>query len=182
MSNGVSQGTRLGYVAATATRERTWVLMRALLVALMTPICTAARPVDTPPAIYDRDPQHPFNRLYTAVAVRTEGGTLYGADNSEPYGERVDDPAKLIALLDEFLQQHGEEQASGDLQRALLLNDLWAAFDLTVSADVGPDGAPIRRRLARVIRRLRLRSSQIAGLPDNYLEAVRSARFARDFD
>jgi hypothetical protein len=156
--------------------------MRALLVALMTPICTAARPVDTPPAIYDRDPQHPFNRLYTAVAVRTEGGTLYGADNSEPYGERVDDPAKLIALLDEFLQQHGEEHASGDLQRALLLNDLWAAFDLTVSADVGPDGAPIRRRLARVIRRLRLRSSQIAGLPDNYLEAVRSARFARDFD
>ena len=156
--------------------------MRPLVVVSLAVICIAARPVDTPPAIYDRDPQHLFNRLYTALAVRTEGGTLYGADNSEPYDERVDDPGKLIDVLDEFLEQHGEERASGDLQRALLLNDLWAAFDLTVGADVGPDGAPLRRRLARVIRRLGLRSSQIAGLPDNYLEAVRSARFARDFE
>jgi hypothetical protein len=186
MSNGAAQATRLWYVAAAGTREitvsRRWVLRRALSVVSLALICIAARPVGTPPAIYDRDPQHLFNRLYTAIAVRTEGGTPYGADNSEPFGEKFDDPAKLIAVLDEFLEQHGEERASGDLQRALLLNDLWAAFDLTASADVGPDGAPLRRRLARVIRRLRLRSSQITGLPDNYLEAVRSARFARDFD
>jgi hypothetical protein len=144
--------------------------------------CIAARPVDAPMAIYDRDPQHLWNRLYTAIAVRTERGTPYGADNAEPYGERVDDSAKLIALLDEFLQERGEERASGDLQRALLLNDLWAAFDLMASADVGPDGAQIRRRLARAVARLRLQRSRIAGLPDNYAEAVESAKFARDFD
>lgn len=30
------------------------------------------------PIIYDPDPQHIFNRLYAAIAIRTEGGERFG--------------------------------------------------------------------------------------------------------
>src|ERR1700687_698027 len=68
------------------------------------------------------DPEHLWNRLYRAIAVRTEGGVDYGIDNSEPYYDGFDNPEKLIAILDEFLQKHGEDRAPSDLTRALLLN------------------------------------------------------------
>ena len=91
-------------------------------------------------------------------------------------------PQKLITLLDEFLHKHGEDRAPGALRRALLLNDVWAAFDLSNSTVVGAEGASLRRRLARVIGRLRMQTPQISSLPDNYAQAVASTAFATDFD
>jgi hypothetical protein len=118
---------------------------------VMVLICGAVRAASAPVAIYDRDPEHLWNRLYQAIAMRTEGETRYGVDNAEPFREPFDDPKKLLALLDEFLGQHGEKRASGDLSQALLLSDVWAAFDLAASGAAGPDGPPIQRRLAGVI-------------------------------
>jgi hypothetical protein len=132
--------------------------------------------------IYDRDSEHLWNRLYREIAVRTEGAVDYGEDNAEPYYDAFDDPKKLAATLDEFLEKHGEDRARGDLRRALLQNDVWVAFDLATSPEAGASGVLLRRRLARVIERLRLKSSQISGLPDNYAQAVASAAFAPDFD
>jgi hypothetical protein len=157
--------------------------MRALWFATtLAIICVAARSAQVPLPIYDRDPRHLWNRLYRAIAVRTEGAVDYGEDNGEPYHDAFDDPKRLAAILDEFLDKHGEGRASGDLRRALLQNDVWAAFDLATSPEVGASGVLLRRRLARVIEQLRLKSSQISGLPDNYAQAVKSAAFATDFD
>ena len=157
--------------------------MRALWFATtLAMICMSARSEQTPLAIYDRDPEHLWNRLYRAIAVRTAGAVDYGLDNAEPYRDAFDNPNRLAAILDEFLDKHGEDRAHGDLKRALLQNDVWAAFDLATSPEVGASGVLLRRRLARVIERLRLSSSQISGLPDNYAQAVATADFATDFD
>jgi hypothetical protein len=103
-------------------------------------------------------------------------------DNSEPHHDSFDDPKNLTAILDEFLTRHGEDRAPGALRRALPLNDVWAAFDLATGPEAGADGTSLRRRLARVIGRLHMQSSQIADLPDNYAQAVKSGAFAADFD
>jgi hypothetical protein len=155
--------------------------MRTLWLALLLAIiCVSARSQHAPLSIYDRDPEHLWNRLYRALAVRTEGAVDYGVDNAEPYYDAFDDPKKLAALLDEFLDKQG--RANGDLRQALLQNDVWSAFDFATSPEVGASGVLLRRRLARVIERLHLRTSQISGLPDNYAQAVKSAAFATDFD
>jgi len=154
-------------------------LWSAIVLAL---ICASATAAESQFAIYDRDPAHLWNRLYRAIAVRTEAGVDYGIDNSEPYHDGFDDPKTLTAVLDEFLKRHGEDRAPGALRRALLQNDVWAAFDLATGPETGKDGASLRRRLARVIGRLRMQSSQIAQLPDNYAQAVKSGAFAADFD
>jgi hypothetical protein len=150
--------------------------------AMVTLICAAAQAAEPSSAIYDRDPEHLWDRLYRAIAVRTEAGVDFGMDNAELYRDNFDDSKRLIALLDEFLRKHGENRATGDLRRALLLNDVWAAFDLATGPEVGPEGTALRDRLARVIGRLRLRGSRIADLPDNYAQAVKSGTFAADFD
>jgi hypothetical protein len=155
------------------------ILLSGVVLAL---ICAMAQAAEPPLAIYDRDPGHLWNRLYRAIAVRTEGGVDYGMDNSEPYYDGFDNPDKLIAILDEFLHKHGEDRAPSDLTRALLLNDVWAAFDLAATPAVGAEGPSLRRRLARAIERLRMQSSRISALPDNYAQAVKSATFATDFD
>jgi hypothetical protein len=150
--------------------------------ALMTQITIAAHAADTSIAIYDGDSEHLWNRLYEAIAVRTEGGIKYGVDNSEPYRLTVEEPAKLITILDEFLHSDGQDIVSDGLKRALLLNDIWAAFDLAASPIGNREGAPLQRRLARIIGRLRLDDAAISALPDNCADAVKSATFASDYD
>jgi hypothetical protein len=158
-------------------------LARTLWSALvMTAVCLVAEATESSLVVYDRDPGHLWNRLYGAIAARTGGDADYGMDNSEPYHESFDNPEKLVAILDEFREKHGEDWAPDPLRRALLQNDVWAAFDLATGPNVEAEGASLRRDLARVIRRLRLQSSQISSLPDNYAQAVKSAAFATDFD
>ena len=113
-------------------------------------------------AIYDDDPGHLWNRLYRAIAVRTEAGIQYGADSPEPFDEEFDDPAQLQAVLDEFLRSGGENLVANDLKRALLLHDVWAAFDLAAHREI----APLQLGLARVLARLRLSERAIADTVD----------------
>jgi hypothetical protein len=152
------------------------------LVLLLAIICVPARSEPASLSIYDPDPGQFWNLLYRAIAVRSGGAEDFGADNAEPYYDAFDDPGKLAAILDEFLGKHGEGRARSDLSRALLQNDVWSAFDLATRLEVRASGVLLRRRLARVIERLRLTSSQISGLPNNCARAVKSAAFATDFD
>jgi hypothetical protein len=153
--------------------------LRALLYGAMFVLpFVAAQAADNQAAIYDQDPEHLWNRLYRALAARTEAGIQYGTDNSVPFKEEFDDPDNLAAVLDEFLKTHGQDRASGDLKRALLLHDVWAAFDLAARSE----RHVLRRRLASVVGRLRMRDQAIASLRDNYAEAVKSGKFDKDFD
>jgi hypothetical protein len=152
------------------------------LAVLMSLIGAVAQAADAPVAIYDPNPEHLWNRLYRAIAMRAENGVTYGADNAVPFREPFDDPEKLTGVLDEFLEHHGEKRSDGDIAQALLLSDVWAAFDLAVSGVNGPASQPIERGLARVIGRLRMQESAISHLPDNYAQAVQSGQFASDFD
>ena len=129
-------------------------------------------------AIYDDDPQHLWNRVYRALAVRTDAGIQYGIDSSVPFEEEFDDPAHVAAVLDEFLKANGEDRASGDVRRALFQHDVWAAFDLAARGN----DKELRYRLAAVVGRLRMRDEAIAGLPDNHAAAVMSGSFNKNFD
>jgi len=111
-----------------------------------------------------------------------EGGIDYGVDNAEPFYDPFDDPKDLSKVLDEFLDKRGEDRERSDLKRALLLNDLWAAFDLAASPQGSPTGAAVRGRLARVIGRMAMTRAAIVSLPNNYAQAVKSGQFAVDFD
>ena len=157
-----------------------------LLMGTMTARAVATQPIATeaaaPPAIYAANPEDLWNRLYAAIAVRTEAGVQYGADNGEPFFEPFDDPRALAAALDEFIARHGERAAPSALARALLLNDVWAAFDLAASARSEPANPAIQHRLAEAVGQLRLPAAAISRLPDNYRAAVESGNFAADFD
>ncbi|MGH8237555.1 MAG: hypothetical protein ACREXP_11105, partial [Steroidobacteraceae bacterium] len=153
--------------------------MRTLLLATIAALgCCAALSAEAPAGVYDRDPQHLWNRLYRAIATRTVDGTEFGSDNSEPYLAPVEDVARLNAVLDEFLAGDSRSRSLGDLQQALLLNDVWAAFDLAAARDA----KPLQNKLARAIWRLRMSAAAIAALPDNYAQAVKQGDFAKDFD
>lgn len=156
------------------------ILLRSVLLgAVFMPLAVADDVLsDDRPAIYDDDSVHLWNRLYRAIAVRTDAGIQYGIDSSVPFDEDFDDPEQVAAVLDEFLKTNGEDRASGDLRRALFLHDVWAAFDLAAR-----DGhKDLRYRLAAVVGRLRMRDEEIASLPDNYAAEVKSGRFNKDFD
>jgi hypothetical protein len=153
--------------------------MRRLLLATIAALgCCGALSAEAPAGIYDRDPQHLWNRLYRAIATRTVDGIEFGSDNSEPYLAPVEDVARLNAVLDEFLAGDNRTRSLGDLRQALLLNDVWAAFDLAAARDA----KPLQNKLARAIWRLRMSAAAIATLPDNYAQAVKQGDFAKDFD
>lgn len=141
-------------------------------------LCIAARAADSPPAIYDADPEHLWNRVYHALAVRTDAGIQYGIDSSVPFDENFDDSEHLAAVLGEFLKSNGKDRASGDLRRALFLHDVWAAFDLAAREGDGD----LRYQLAAVLGQLRMRDDAISGLPDNYAAAVKLGKFNSEFD
>jgi hypothetical protein len=153
--------------------------MRALFLGMIMALASAgAHASEASTAIYDRNPEHLWNRLYRALATRVEGGIEYGVDNSEPYYDAIDDPAKLNAILDEFLRTDVQADSPGSLPRALLLNDVWTAFDVMAR---GEDRS-LQRKLARAIGQLRMPAAAIASLPDNYADAVRAGKFGKDFD
>ena len=118
-------------------------------------IATAANAAESP-AIYQRDPQSVVNRLYLAVATRTLDGIRYGVDIAEPYFGPIDDSAQAAAVLDEFLKSSPRELGLSALQKALLQNDLWAAFD----SEARNAKSSLRPRLARAIWKLRLSASR----------------------
>ena len=146
--------------------------------ALLALISSVADAADAPVAICSPDPNHLWNRLYHAMAICTLDGVQYGADIAEPYPDDFDGRKRLISTLDEFVRTQGERSLPGETRRALMLNDVWTAFD--ISAVHG--GIELRSRIARAIERLRMPTSDVARLKDNYAEAVKSGKFPKDFD
>ncbi|MCE9526110.1 MAG: hypothetical protein K8R36_08655 [Planctomycetales bacterium] len=144
-------------------------------------------------SIYNPDPAHLWNRLHRTLWVRTgPNGKEYGHDRLDPYLWRETkhllegDSHKLaIAVLDEFLSAHGENQEKEPLKRAMLQRDLWAVFDWTTEGSEkkhAESSRALQTRLAKVIQRLALTPEQIKGLPDNYAAAVAAKSFAEKHD
>jgi hypothetical protein len=160
-----------------------------------------------PLPICDEDPSHLWNRLFAAFYTRTstlaarEGGRpirrIEGGDyidflawGGSHYWSRVTTTERLNMLLDEFLEEGGIDLVDAPLKRALLLRDLWAAYDFFVGRNmrrVGPLEVRQRRdvigkKFASVIRSLALPNGTIEKLPDNYAVAIRSGEFAPQED
>jgi hypothetical protein len=146
---------------------------------------------ETPPqAIYDTDPEHLWNRVHSAMFVRTgPDGRSYGGDRLEPLlwtdseylldGESAD---RAAAVLEEFLRDKGESLSNDPLKRAILQRDLWLVSNWLAGKPNTDARKRLDRLLAKVIRRIALTPAQIAKLPDNYAAAVMSERFADTFD
>ena len=109
--------------------------------------------------LYDRDPNHLWNRLYRALYQRvTTDGKEYGYDELDPLlwwqtKYLLTNPANRQAatVLDEFLSTHGERAINDPLKRAILQRDLWAIFDWTTqSQDSSPEKLNLQNRLARL--------------------------------
>jgi hypothetical protein len=162
-----------------------------------------------PLALYHADPQHLWNRLFAAIAIRhsnlpsKRGGTpvarIEGGDKIEflawpgtTYWDEPETVARLEKLLDEFLNQKGEQLSTDPLKRVMLQRDLWAAFDFLISQNIARRGdletrrrrSELCRKCARAMRALALSAETLAKLPDNYALALQSGRFAatHEFD
>jgi hypothetical protein len=144
-----------------------------------------------PWALYNPDPNHLWNRVYRALYQRVDNeGKEQGFDELDPllWGQTkylFGDPAsrEAVNVLDEFLTTHGERALDDPLKRAVLQRDLWAVFDWTArSEQQSPQKLTLQTKLAQVIRRLALRSDEIARLPNSYDEAIRSKTFPPAYD
>ena len=96
---------------------------------------------DVREAVFDRDPQHPWNRLHHLLYSRTtQDGKVYDQESLEPLlvpGSKflTEGPSyqQAVMLLDEFLKERADERIKDPLKRAILQRDLWAVFSTTVS-------------------------------------------------
>jgi hypothetical protein len=96
---------------------------------------------DVREAVFDRDPQHPWNRLHRLFYSRiTQDGKVYDQESLEPLfvlGSKflTEGPfyPQAIALLDKFLNERDDERINDPLKRAILQRDLWAACSTMVS-------------------------------------------------
>ncbi len=137
---------------------------------------------DAPDAntIYDPNPNHLWNRLNETLFERTaQDGKKYGLDELDIlyWNETKNLLAgvshqQALAILDEFINTHGEKLIRDPLKHALLQRDLWELFDWTASpwpsAPCASERKELQKRLAVLIRRLALTTNEIASLPDNY--------------
>jgi hypothetical protein len=145
---------------------------------------------------YDSDTNHLWNRLNETLFERTaQDGKKYGLDELDIlYWVRTTNllsgvsHQRAMAVLNEFINSHGEELIQNPLKRALLQRDLWELFDWSagtsffytvdisgqhhfLTGQFSEERRELQSRLAVVIRRLALTTNEIASLPDNYAQA-----------
>lgn len=160
-----------------------------------------------PLPLYDADPQHLWNQLFAAIAIRhsnlpsKRGGTpiprIEGGDTIDflawpgtIYWDEPETVARLENLLDRFLKEQGEQLVADPLKRVMLQRDLWAAFDFFISQNIARRGdletrkrrTALCRKMALVMRALALPAETLAKLPDNYSLALKSGRFATEHE
>jgi hypothetical protein len=160
-----------------------------------------------PLPVYDADPQHLWNRLFSALYIResriasTGGGPVIprieGGDYIDflawgrtEYWSSEEMARRLHSLLDEFLNDGGADLCRDPLKRVILLRDLWAAYDFLTDQNMrrfGPLETRQRRtalcaKLARSMQRLALSANEIRKLPDTYAAAIQSGQFAERQD
>ena len=155
-----------------------------LAVLLLSTGCGVASALDGRTA-YNSNPNHLWNRLNETLFLRTApDGTQYGLDEMDIlyWGQTTNLLAgtshqRALAVLNEFINTHGEKLVPDPLKKALLQRDLWALFDWVTPAfsisraKFAKERLELAERLAIVIRRLELTTNEIATLPDNYAEA-----------
>jgi hypothetical protein len=155
---------------------------------------------DKPLPLYDKDPNHLWNRLFAVLYIRPgenpppgqarriEGGDAYLDPLLWPETARFTaDRAvleKTIRLLDEFLEQKGADLITDPLKRAIFQHDLWAVYDRVARQRPRTGLATLHgemlRKMAQVIRAVALSKEEIAALPDNYALALKSGHFAAE--
>ena len=139
--------------------------------------------------IYNSNPNHLWNRLnQTLFERKAADGKTFGLGGLEilywPDTTNLVDGAsheKALAVMDEFINSHGEKLISDPLERALLQRDMWWLFDWSTRQHPKLDRVhwtwarrnptairELQLRLATAIRRLALTTNEIAALPDNY--------------
>ena len=142
--------------------------------------------------VYDPNPAHIWNRLYSAVFIRQDpDGRIYGADELDPllwYDTKflLADPShqQAILALDDFLKDQGRNQIRDPIKRAVFEHDLWSVFDWSAlpNRDYPGQRRDLQIRLAEILHRVALTKDEITSLPDNYKAAVDSGDFTRDYD
>jgi len=147
----------------------------------LAPLCASAAETTT---LFDADPAHVWNRLYVALHAKAPftGSQLSSIpEESFPADTAY---ARLLAVLDEFLEFHAEKQVAPPVKRAILQSAVWATFDQASDplAKNPERRLEISRRCAEIVRRLALTDAEIAGLPDNYGAVVKRKTFAADYD
>jgi hypothetical protein len=126
--------------------------------------------------VYDASPEHPWNRLFRALFLRTgRDGVEYGRDALDPllFEETIhflagDAHRRVIGALDAFAARHAETLIADPVKRASMQRDLWAVFDWTTyypERHHQTERRELQRRLAPLIRALALTREQIAALP-----------------
>jgi hypothetical protein len=158
------------------------------------------RAADPPPespsvTVYDPDPKHLWNRLYEALHVRVDGEPPFDPGELDPYvyqrnpyQEKGEHYKRAVAVLDEFIREHGEQLITEPRKRAFLQRDLWAFYDMVAPSRflVRPDKMDAEMELAvragKILPRLALTADQIKALPDNYAEAVAAKKFPDWFE
>ena len=136
------------------------------LVLLVTCLLVAPNLCGREVAVFNGDPQHPWNRLYAAMDT----------------GARADD--ELLVALDDFIAADAQKLLAAPIERALLQSAVWATFDRF--ADAASPGGSKRNQISAlcgaVIQRLAMNETELAALPDNYSAAVKSKVFPDQFD
>jgi hypothetical protein len=131
-----------------------------------------------PSPLYDQKPQHLWNRLHSALLVRTgPDDKEYGQDRLEPllwnqsrYLLSGPSGDRARAVLEEFVRERGEKLIDDPVKRAILQRDLWLVANWL--SETGLAKPPLERALGQAIRRLALSPREIARLPDNYAAAA----------
>jgi len=152
----------------------------ALLIASMI-IASNAHGRET--ALFDANPEHPWNRL--SAALHSDAPPEFNV--SGEYETRLltgEVYRNTLNALDDFLGQHAEKAIKTPVKRAILQSELWATFDQVSDATGGEQAArmEIARRCATIIKRLALSDAEIAALPDTYAITVKSKEFPSDYD
>jgi len=169
-----------------------------LIIAIATWQITVSASDSTPTVtIYDPNPQHIWNRMYSALLVRQDStGAVFGADALDPpllgasrHLLEQESHKAALRVLDEFLQSHAENLVHDPVKRALFVRDMWTIFDWAVertafasNESFDAEKRELQVRLAEVLRRLAMPSREIESLPDNYAQAVASGEFPKEYD
>ncbi len=160
---------------------------------------------DAPLPVYDADPEHLWNRLYSVFYIRPrhfpatsekpetihyEGGDVieFLAWGTTTYWSGQEAFEKINPLLDEFLNEMGAELISDPLKRVILQHDLWAVYDHLIDNNIqrlGDAKTRARRdllcsKLAKCLQQLAVSADKLSQLPDTYSLAVESGEFAPD--
>ncbi len=207
-----SEGTRMTMLRERY-RPRTWLRVLVIVASVLSGVRAEdhAGPASTtltsaaPLPVYDADPGHLWNRLFSSLYIRPrslpavgeqpatvhfEGGDVieFLAWGQTEYWSTEAMFQKLDPLLNEFLDQERSLRVNDPLKRIVLQHDLWASYDHLIDLNNRRLGdLPTRqrrdtlcRKLAWCMQQLAISPGELEQLPETYMCAVRSGDFASE--